>query len=89
MIITRGLKSAIAEFTSLEKKLAVKVAKKLEINGFPVSQLTRVHLKKRILNNKDYYSDNEITFFINLGIYKQDEFKWGRSLCYKNTRWKY
>lgn len=77
MTIERGLKPAIIQFTSLEQKIIVKVAEKLENNGFPVSQLTRVHLKKRIVDNKDYYSYNEITFCINPGVYKQDEFNWG------------
>lgn len=77
MNIIRGLKPAIAEFTSLEQKLIVKVAKRLENSGFPVSQLTRIHLKKRIINNYDYYAYNEITFFINPGVYKQGEFSWG------------
>lgn len=36
-----------------------------------------MHLKGRILNKKDYYSSNEVTFFINPGVYKQDEFNWG------------
>ncbi|NMH89432.1 hypothetical protein [Flavivirga algicola] len=77
MSITRGLKPAIAAFTNLEQKLIIKVAKKLENNGFPIDQLTRIHLKKRIINDKDYYSYNEITFFINPAIYKQNEFNWG------------
>lgn len=76
MDILRGLKPAIAEFTSLEQKLVIKVVKKLENNGFPVDDLTRVHLKKRILNDKDYYAKNEITFFVNPGVYKEDEFNW-------------
>ncbi|TGV02421.1 hypothetical protein EM932_10740 [Flavivirga rizhaonensis] len=74
MNITRGLKPAITEFTSLEQKFIMKVAKKLENNGFPISQLTRVHLKKRIHNINDYYTYNEITFLINPAVYKQSEF---------------
>lgn len=77
MDIVRGLKPAIAKFTSLEQKLIVKVAKKLENNGFPVDDLTRIHLKKRMLNDKGYYTKNEITFFVNPGVYKEDEFNWG------------
>ncbi len=77
MTIIRGLKPAIVEFTDLEQKLIIKVAKKLENNSFPINQLTRVHLKKRILNDKYYYLYNEITFFINPGVYKQNEFNWG------------
>ncbi|MDO5980661.1 hypothetical protein [Flavivirga spongiicola] len=77
MTIVRGLKPSIAEFTSLEQELITKVAEKLENNGFPMNQLTRVHLKKRIINIKDYYSYNEITFFINPGVYKLDGFDWG------------
>ncbi len=77
MDIPRGLQSSISEFTNLEQKLILKVAKKLESNGFPINQLTRIHLKKRIDNTTDYYSDNEITFFVNPGIYKKDKFNWG------------
>ncbi|PKV52277.1 hypothetical protein ATE84_4387 [Aquimarina sp. MAR_2010_214] len=77
MDIARGLKSAIVEYTNLEQKLIIKVAKKLENNGFPVDDLTRVHLKKRILNDKDYYAENEITFFVNPAVYKEGEFNWG------------
>ncbi len=77
MTIIRRLKPAIVEFTDIEQKLIIKVAKKLKNNGFPIDQLTRVHLKKRIINSKDYYSYNEITFFINPGVYKQDKFNWG------------
>ncbi len=77
MDIVRGLKPAIAEFTDLEQKLVIKVSEKLKKNGFPVDNVTRVHLKKRMLNDKDYYAKNEITFFVNLGVYKQNEFNWG------------
>ncbi|EZH71742.1 hypothetical protein ATO12_06130 [Aquimarina atlantica] len=77
MDIVRGLKPAIAEFTDLEQKLVIKVAKKLKNNGFPVNDVTRIHLKKRILNDTEYYTENEITFFINPGVYKEDEFNWG------------
>ncbi|WP_109096951.1 hypothetical protein [Aquimarina sp. AU58] len=77
MDIVRGLKPAIAEFTDLEQKLVIKVAKKLKNNGFPVDDVTRVHLKKRMLYDKDYYAKNEITFFVNPGVYKENEFNWG------------
>lgn len=77
MTINRGFESVITDFNDLEKKLIVKVAKKLESRGFPLNQLTRIHLKKRILHIKEYYSYNEITFLINPGIYKQEDFYWG------------
>ncbi len=77
MTIVRGIKPAIADFTSLEQKFVLTVAEKLKNNGFPLSQLTRVHLKNRIHTNEDYYSYNEVTFFINPGVYQQDEFHWG------------
>ncbi len=76
MIIIRGLEPNIANFTDLEQKLIVKVAKKLENNGFPINQLTSVNLKKRIINVTDYYAYNEITFYINPGVYKQGNFDW-------------
>ncbi|WP_062053852.1 hypothetical protein [Aquimarina longa] len=77
MNITRGLKPAIATYTSLEQEFIIKVANKMKDNGFPVNQVTRVHLSKRILTHNDYYSYNEIVFFINPGVYKQDKFNWG------------
>ncbi len=77
MNITRGLKSAIINFTGLEQQLITKVAEKLEANGFPIHQLTRVHLKKRITDPDEYYTYNEIIFLINPGIYTADGFQWG------------
>ncbi len=77
MTLVRGLKPAISEFTLLEQQFITLVAEKLNNNGFPVDQLTRVHLKKRILTPTDYYAYNEITFFINPGVYRPNEFNWG------------
>ncbi|WP_128755272.1 hypothetical protein [Aquimarina sediminis] len=77
MNIIRGLAPAISEFSDLEQKLITRVANKIENNGFPIDLITRVHLKNKIQNDKNYYSENEITFFINPGVYKQDQFNWG------------
>lgn len=77
MDIVRGLDAAIVEFNSRERRLVVKVAKRLQKNGFPILQLTRVHVQKSILTDQDYYSDNEISFLINPGVYRQDQFNWG------------
>ena len=67
----RGLESSIADFNDLEQKLIRRVAEKLEENGYSVHQLTRIHLNKRIDDLKTYYSNNEVTFLINPGIYEQ------------------
>ncbi len=74
MNITRGLEPAIAEFTDLEQKLVRKVAEKLKERGYPLQEVTRVHIKKEVLNIKDFYSENDITFFINPVIQKQGGF---------------
>ncbi len=72
--IIRGLEPSISHFNALEQKFILKIAKKLEDNGYPLDQLTRVDLKKTIADIKDYYSYNEITFFINPGIYEKGNF---------------
>ncbi|TYP73668.1 hypothetical protein BD809_105259 [Aquimarina intermedia] len=77
MKITRGLAPNIANFTDLEQKLIVDIAKKLRNNGYPLNQLTRVHLKNKIRNVKDYYAYNEITFLINPKIYKKGDVNLG------------
>ncbi|AUP78096.1 hypothetical protein [Flavivirga eckloniae] len=77
MHIVRGLKPTISEYTVLEQDFIMKIANKLKSNGFPLNQLTRVHLKNRIHTKKDYYTYNEVTFLINPGVYKQGEFNSG------------
>jgi len=77
MTMTRGLESNISDFTDLEQKLIVEVSNKLENNGYPLNQLTRIDLKKRIVDAADYYTYNEIIFFINPGIYSRGGFNIG------------
>ena len=69
--IIRGLENHLTQFNELEQKFIKKVAEKLSDNGFPLHQLTRIELKKRINSNKDYYAYNEVILFINPAIYKE------------------
>ena len=71
MTITRGLEPNITHFGDLEQQFIIAIAKKLENNGYPLDQLTRIHLKKRITTIQDYYTYNEVTFIINPSIYLQ------------------
>lgn len=69
MLITRGLTNVISKYSVLEQKYILEVAAILEKNKYPMELLTRVHLHNKVETLQDYYTYNEITFFINPGIY--------------------
>ena len=70
MEVVKGLASAMAEFNESEKKLITQVAGRLAENGFPIEEVTRIHLSNRMQNQRDYYADNKVVFIINPAVYK-------------------
>lgn len=71
MHITKGLTPAISQYNALEQTLIKKVSEKLSANGYPLNELTRVYLKDRINNKREYYyAEHEIVFLINPAMYK-------------------
>ncbi len=70
MEVVKGLAPAMAEFNESEKKLITQVAARLTENGFPIEEVTRIHLSNRMQNQRDYYADNKVVFIINPAVYK-------------------
>ena len=85
MEVVKGLKPAIAEFNHSEQKLITQVAAKLAEHGFPTDEVTRVHLKNRMKNQQDYYTDNKVIFIINPAIYKFSQN--GNNIAEITVRW--
>ncbi len=63
--IQRGLEPTIIKFSKKEQEYISLFAKKLAQRGYPLDQITRVDLKKSIETTGQFYSYNEVNFYIN------------------------
>ena len=68
-VITRGFEANIAKFSEKEQEYIWLFASKLEENGYPLEQITRVELKDAIENPAQFYTYNEVYFFINPSVH--------------------